>query len=281
MSGPVATVLIPAWNEAAVIGRTLQALTHDMPAGLFRIVVIANACSDDTAAVARRVAPEAVVLETPVPGKCHALNLGLERAAAGAPVVVLDADLVVGVDQLLSLIAPLRRREALAACGRMQFATEGASALVRAWARVWALNPYFARGKFGGLFALSPEGVARVFPLPHVTADDEFIRRSFAPGETAFVPYCRFVAQAPRTLAALVRTRRRSMRGTRALGRARPAGEGAGRLVRAALLRPDLWPDVAVYAAVGGWVRLLLAFERGTSAARWERDTTTRTPAKS
>jgi glycosyltransferase involved in cell wall biosynthesis len=278
MTAPVATILIPAWNEAAVIGRTLQAVTRDMPAGLFRIVVIANACTDDTAAVARRAAPDAVVLETPVPGKCHALNLGLSRAVAGAPVVVLDGDLVVGADQILALIAPLRRGAALASCGRMELATQGASALVRAWARVWALNPYFRQGKFGGLFALSPEGAERVFPLPHVTADDEFVRRSFAAGETAFVPGCRFVAQVPRTLAALVRTRRRSVRGTRALGRTRPRGEGAGVLLRAALQRPDLWPDVAVYAAVGVWVRLLLKLERGAAAPRWERDTTTRTP---
>ncbi len=74
-----ATVLIPAWNEAAVIGRTLAGLSP--AANRLRIVVIANACTDATAARARQAAPGAVVLETPVPGKCAALNLGLSHAA--------------------------------------------------------------------------------------------------------------------------------------------------------------------------------------------------------
>jgi glycosyltransferase involved in cell wall biosynthesis len=271
-----ATVLIPAWNEAAVIGRTLKGLAA--AADLLRVVVIANACTDGTAQAARQAAPGAVVLETPVPGKCAALNLGLAHAAPGLPVVVLDADLQVTAEAVLALVAPLVRGQALAACGEMTVATAGASWPVRAWARAWALNPYFARGKFGGLFALSPQGVARVFPLPAVTADDEFIRRSFAPDEIACVPACRFVAEAPRTLRALVRVRKRVMRGTRALAANRPTGEGGRAMLRTALRRPARWPDMAVFTAVALWVRLSLALEGRTPDPRWARDETTRAP---
>ncbi|QYZ69218.1 glycosyltransferase family 2 protein [Neotabrizicola shimadae] len=276
MTHPVATVLVPAWNESGVIGRTLSGLLSSPAAETLRIVVIANACTDATAAVARAAAPQALVLETPVPGKCHALNLGLAHADPRLPVVVLDADLQVGAADVLALVAPLRAGQALAACGRMDLSTEGASAPVRAWARAWARNPYFARGKFGGLFALSPMGVRRVFPLPPVTADDEHIRRSFAPDEIALASECRFIARAPRTLAALIRTRRRSLRGTRALRAARPAGEGAHPMLRAALAHPAWWPDLAVFLGVAAWVRLLLALEPRSAARRWERDTTTR-----
>ena len=209
---PLATILIPAWNEASVIGRTLAGLTAGLPRGSLRIIVIANACTDDTAKAARRAFPAALVLETPIPGKCHALNLGLTRAEPGRPVVCLDADLDVTAADVLTLIEPLGLGHA-AACGRMVVDASDASALVRAWVRAWKLNPYFARGKFGGLFALSPEGVDRVFPLPNVTGDDEWVRRAFTPGEVAFVPACRFFARAPRTLAALIQTRRRSLRG--------------------------------------------------------------------
>ncbi len=277
---PLATVLIPAWNEAAVIGRTLRGLTAGLARGQLQIVVIANACTDDTAEVARRAAPQAVVLETPVAGKCHALNLGPAQAEPGRPVVCLDADLDVTAADVLSLIAPLASGPAMAACGRMTVDASGASALVRAWVRAWALNPYFARGKFGGLFALSPEGVSRVFPLPRVTGDDEWMRRAFAPGEVAFVPSCSFTARAPRTLGALIRTRRRSLRGARAvtaMGRPAPRGEGARAMLRAALTRPARWADVAIYVTVMAMVRLQLAVERHSAATRWERDLTTRT----
>jgi glycosyltransferase involved in cell wall biosynthesis len=202
----IPTILIPAHDEAAVIGRTLRHLQVGMAPGEFRIVVVANGCSDDTAARARAAAPGATVLETPRPGKAHALNLGRLAAPAGAVLICLDADLEVTVEALRALIAPLRQGGALAACGRMDVMTDRASPAVRAFYRGWRLNPYFGRGKFGGLFALSPEGADRVFPLPPVTADDEFARRSFAPHEVAFVPGCAFAARSAASAGWLARS---------------------------------------------------------------------------
>jgi len=280
---PLATILIPAWNEGTVIGRTLIGLQDGMARGRFRIIVIANACTDDTAQAARVAAPDALVLETPVAGKCNALNLGIAHAEPGGPVVCLDADLDVSAADVLALIDPLLRGTALAACGRMQVDASLASGLVRAWVRAWRLNPYFAKGKFGGLFALSPSGVDQVFPLPALTADDEWVRRAFAPDDVAFVPGCAFIARAPRTLTALVNTRRRSLRGARgvtAMGRTAPQGEGARMMLRASLFRPRLWFAMAVYTVVTVWVRLLLASERAAKTHRWERDLTNRTPPR-
>ncbi len=276
MSAPVATILVPAHNEAAVIARTLAPFRG---ISRFRVIVIANACSDDTARRARAALPSATVLETPVAGKTHALNLGRAHARTDLSLICLDADLIVTPQALDALVAPLLKEAAQAACGRMLARTDGASALVRAYYRAWALNPYFASGKFGGLFALSPEGALRVFPLPRVTADDEWIRRSFSAGETAFVPSCTFAAQAPRSLTALCAVRRRSLRGTQEvtarLG-ARQAAGSPGGMLGAALRRPSRWPDMAVFVAVALAVRLALKFERKSRAPRWERDLTTR-----
>jgi glycosyltransferase involved in cell wall biosynthesis len=275
----LATVLIPAYNEAGVILRTLSCLQAGIAQGTFRIVVIANACTDATAEVARSAGPDVIVLETPVAGKCHAMNLGLTEALADRPVICLDADLDVSAASILQLIAPLRDGTALATCGRMAVDTTGCSVLVRAWVRAWQVNPYFARGKFGGLFALSPEGVARVFPLPQVTGDDEWVRRAFSAEEVTFVPGCSFESRAPRRIGALIRTRRRSLRGARAvsaMGRATPEQGSAKAMLRAALPRPGLWFAMLVYTAVMVWVRVLLAFERPVAAGRWERDLTTR-----
>jgi glycosyltransferase involved in cell wall biosynthesis len=271
------TILVPAWNEAAVIGRTLGRLQSEGATRFFHVIVIANACSDDTAAVARAAMPAALVIETPVPGKTHALNLGHAEALAGLPIVCLDADLSTGVADLIALTAPLRNGRALAACGTMQVDSAASSTLVRAWYRAWALNPYFAQGKFGGLFALSAKAADRLFPLPAVTADDEYLRRAIAPGQIAFVPSCRFVARAPRDLDTLLRVRQRSLRGSRALRR--PSGhDGAKGMLRTALRHPARWADVAVFIAVQMAVRLNLARETA-AAPGWERDLTTRTSA--
>ncbi len=266
-----ASVLIPAWNEAGVIAQTLTALRDPR----LHLIVIANACTDATAAVARGAAPQSLVLETARSGKTHALNLGLTHALPGLPIVCLDADLATTPEMILSLVAALD--PALAACGRMDVDASRSSMLVRAYMRGWALNPYFRNGKFGGLFALSAAGAARVFPLPEVTADDEWIRRSFAPDEMAFVAACSFTARAPRDLATLIRVRRRSLRGARAVQAAGlPADGGLKSMVKRALLRPSLWGDFAVFAAVMALVRVQLALEPCAARTAWERDTTNR-----
>lgn len=272
---PQATVLIPAWNEAGVIARTLTPLADPR----LHLIVIANGCQDATAQTARLAVPQALVLETARPGKTHALNLGMAHALPGLPVVCLDADLATTPEMVLSLVAVLDtgRAGVLAVCGRMQIDSARSSALVRAYLRAWAHNPYFAKGKFGGLFALSVKGAARVFPLPDMTADDEWVRRSFAPTDVAFVPGCSFTARAPRDLATLIRVRRRALRGARAVqaaGLHRPGGTRA--MLRAALTRPARWPDLAVYIAVMALVRAQLAVEPRSAGAVWERDTANR-----
>ena len=273
------TIVIPAHDEAPVIARTLRHLQVGMRPGEFRIVVVANGCADETAARARDAAPDATVIETRRPGKTHALNLGRMAAPAGAIVICLDADLEVTAEALRALIAPLRRGEALAACGRMDVLTDLSPPLVRAFYRGWRLNPYFGRGKFGGLFALAPDGAGRVFPIPEVTADDEFVRRSFSATEIAFVPDCVFTARAPRTLGSLLRVRQRSLRGARAVSRmGKPSPEGASviGMARRAAARPTDIPAFAVFAAVMATVRVSLALEGRRSGIRWERDLTSR-----
>ncbi len=273
------TILIPAHDEASVIGRTLKHLLIGMSPGEFRIVVIANACTDDTADIARQVAPDAIVIQTPRAGKTHALNIGRLAAPPGAPIVFLDADLDVTAESLRALIAPLLIGTSLAACGRMNILTDGCLPVVRDFYRGWRLNPYFGHGKFGGLFALSHEGAARVFPLPHVIADDEFIRRSFSKAETAFVPDCVFTARAPKRLSNLIRVRKRALRGARAIaGMGHPSPEKGSTLTmaRRALRRPSEAYPFAVFAAVTAYIRVVLAFERGRAKDRWERDMTSR-----
>ena len=272
-----ATILMPAHNEAGVIGPVLARLAPAVAAGQLRLVVIANACTDRTAEVACAACPDAIVIDTPVPGKTHALNLGLDQAAALLPVICMDADLIVTSEMLFALIAPLDR--ALAAVGRMEVDAQNASPLVRAYQRAWATNPYFARGKFGGLFALSPAAVARVFPLPAITGDDEFIRRSFAAQQVAFVPACRFTAQSPRSLRALVATRRRALRGARqvaALGLANPDTSSARIMLTHAMPSLRRLADLSVFAAVMAATRIALRFET-QSQTHWERDLTSRT----
>ncbi len=274
-----ATILIPAHNEAGIIGRTLLHMSRGLSFDDFRVVVIANACSDSTASKAKSTMPQATVLETDTPGKANALNLGYQIADPAAPVICLDADLDITAESLAALVEPIWSGRAHAACGQMDVGVCDASPMVRAYYKGWRTNPYFDRGKFGGVFAVSPDVAALIFPLPKITADDEYVRRSVPCADTAFVSTCRFKVQAPRTVSSLVRVRRRSIRGARevtSLGLSNPERGSKGALVARVLRQPQRFFPVAIYAAINAFVRLQLALERDSQSHRWERDLTTR-----
>ncbi|ATL69628.1 glycosyltransferase family 2 protein [Nocardia terpenica] len=78
------TVIIPCHNEAGALPGVLAAV----PAG-YRVIVVDNASTDDTATVAR--AAGATVVAEPVPGYGSAVHAGV-RAADTALVAVLDGD---------------------------------------------------------------------------------------------------------------------------------------------------------------------------------------------
>ena len=81
--------VIPAWNEEGNIGRVVADIPRDLCA---HIVVVDNASTDATAAVAR--AAGAVVVHQPRRGYGYACAAGVRQASAlGATIIVfLDGD---------------------------------------------------------------------------------------------------------------------------------------------------------------------------------------------
>ena len=87
-------VLIPAHNEAIGIAATIAGLQGRLPAGT-RLLVVADNCSDDTAARARAAGADAVERhDLQKRGKGYALAYGRDALAADPPdcVIVMDAD---------------------------------------------------------------------------------------------------------------------------------------------------------------------------------------------
>jgi cellulose synthase/poly-beta-1,6-N-acetylglucosamine synthase-like glycosyltransferase len=94
---PAVAILVPAHDEAAVIRQTLASLAPQVLPG-DRLVVIADNCSDETAAIARKAG--AAVLERTDAlhrAKIHALEFAVGALAGDAPEVyiVIDADCTV------------------------------------------------------------------------------------------------------------------------------------------------------------------------------------------
>lgn len=103
--------VVPAHNESLGIAATVKSLQEvDYPRELFRVVVVADNCTDDTAARARQAG--ALVLErrhAELRGKGYALAHAFERCLAeGADaVVVVDADTLVSKNLLSAFAARL------------------------------------------------------------------------------------------------------------------------------------------------------------------------------
>lgn len=110
-AAPVVTVVVPAHNEQAVLLSTLISLTtQEYPANRFRVLVIADNCSDTTAQIGRECGAgvwERVNLEER--GKGYALAWAFERLKAENDpsdfYIVVDADTEAAPNFLRQLVA--------------------------------------------------------------------------------------------------------------------------------------------------------------------------------
>ena len=184
------SVVIPAHNEEAVIGRCLNAILDGAKPGELDVVVACNGCSDATAEIARSFGNDVRVVETPTASKTAALNAG-DRAARGFPRFYVDADVLLPLESIRRTANVLEGDGILAAAPRVDFDLTRSNLLVRAFYRVWTRNPYFDSGKISsGVYAVSKEGHARLEKFPDLTADDEYVRRLFRSHERATAPDC-------------------------------------------------------------------------------------------
>lgn len=271
-------VVVPAFNEEAVIAGTLRSLLSDARPGEFDVIVVCNGCTDNTAQLARAQGRDVRVIELGKASKTAAINAGL-RSVQSERVVLLDSDIRISTAACRMLVDALDDPGTDAAIGHMEIRDDGCSRLVRSFYRVWRNHPYLSSGKFAAAFAISKRALDEIGELPDIIADDSYLQRMIPRERTAVVDGVSFVARAPRELPALIRVRSRVHRGNlqlRQMTHKLPAASNRARLgfVRATLRRPSLWPDVPVYVAVVVASRVLARKRK----SGWERDATTRQP---
>lgn len=298
------TAVIPVYNEAAVIEKTLAALlASDVP---IRVIVVDDGSSDGTGEVVkRRFGNErrVVLISQRNQGKAMALERGF--AAADGPIVVaLDGDTLFYPDTVRRLVEPFAdpRVAAVAGTAEVGNVATGISCMQaveymvqqqverRAWHVLGAL-PVVP----GAVGAWRREAVRRVggFRSDTVAEDADLAMALGRAGyRLAYAPLARARTEAPETLVDLVKQRRRWSFGVyQAMWKHRRAlverRSGAlGRLVLPALivsqlLLPLLTPFAFAAAVVALWAHnlgpalevslLLLAAEllHAAVAARW------------
>jgi len=259
------SVIIPANNEEAYIGKCLDGLLAQSCAAEVEVLLSANACVDGTVEIAESYSARFVekgwaliILDHPEGGKPAALNRADDQANCDMR-VYLDADVVMSKDLLAQLIGALDRPQATYASGALVVAP-AKSWVTRAYGRIWTKLPFMTEGVPGaGLFAVNAAGRARWGAFPQIISDDTFVRLQFTPGERIGVP-APYTWPLVKGFAGLVRVRRRQDAGVAELQSKNPEkfeNEGKPPLRPALLLQLILRDPVgfAVYAAVSIAVR--------------------------
>jgi glycosyltransferase involved in cell wall biosynthesis len=190
------TIVLPANNEEAYIADCLRALMASEPANVpVQLLVVANACTDRTVAVARSFETAATamgwtmqVVDLAEPGKLNALNVG-DDLALGDLRIYLDADVIVSPELVRMLVSELAATQAPRYASGIPRIAPARSAVTRAYARFWQQLP-FARSEAPGfgVFAMNAAGRARWGRFPAIISDDTYVRLLFAPHERKGVP---------------------------------------------------------------------------------------------
>lgn len=261
----VTTVVIPAHNEAAVLDRCLRRLPGDA-----EVIVVANGCVDETAAVAR-THKGVRVIELTQSSKSAALRAG-DAAASSFPRVYLDADITLSPGAIDALVAAVGAG-AMAAIPRRELILDRRPWTVRAYYAIHTRLPAVRDGLYGrGAIVLAEVARGRFDEFPDAMADDLFLDSVVTQGERVCVTEAVAHVEAPARLNDLVRRLVRVRAANSALRAAATGVRGSDRwswLRDVVAKRPWLLPAGLWYAAV-----TLYAARRASQASEvaWGRD---------
>ncbi|WP_460993443.1 WecB/TagA/CpsF family glycosyltransferase [Sinomonas soli] len=267
---PIGSVVIPAHNEEAVIGRTLEGLRPALESGRVEVIVACNACTDGTAEVAG--AFEGVrVIELPEPSKGRALNAA-DAVATRWPRVYLDADIELPPAALAALLAELGRGRYFAGRPGFRYDPTGCDPFVAAYYRARVRVPSNRAALWGaGCYALTEAGHRRLGRFPEDAADDYYVDALFSGDQKVILDCEPVTVRPPQTAGSLISTLHRVYRAPALAGGGTP-----GRTVRgllASVRGPLSAADAAVYATFALVGRRI---GPGSGSPSWERDESSR-----
>ena len=106
------SIIVPAYNEAAYLGRALDSLLHQDYNGRYEVIVVDNNSTDGTAAIADRYG--VTVVKESLQGVCAARQKGVD-CAKGEIIISTDADTTQPSDWLRTIDARFSESEGVVA----------------------------------------------------------------------------------------------------------------------------------------------------------------------
>lgn len=275
----MASVIVPAHNEASVIRRCLDSLVGQ--AGLDTLIVACNGCTDNTAAIVRAEYPQAICLDLATPSKVNALNEA-EKHVHSWPVFYIDADTTLSADAILTITQALAADPTtLLAAPQPVIDTRHSCWPVRQYYRLWLQLPYIREGVVATCsYVITQTGRARFHEFPAIINDDGYVRCQFGREERRNIPGAHIFITAPRDLASLVKIKTRARLGNMQLTTAKLCSKADKKPYPSILLDKLLsreWLPALVYLLIASLIRLRAAWQfRSLQTYTWEKDQSSR-----
>lgn len=278
----MATVIVPAHNEASVIEACLDSIIGQSEVD--HIIVACNGCTDDTAEIVRKKYPDIHCLDISTPSKVNALNEAEEFARELGlifPVYYIDADTRLSDNCVSKVNQYLKTNDTLLAAPTPIIDTSFSSWVVKTYYKVWTNLPYIKEGVIATCsYIITEEGRSRFEKFPDVINDDGFIRCNFWNREISNVPGAEIYIRAPKDLYSLIKIKTRARLGNMQLlasGECKVIeNKQYGSVMRSKLLSRD-WFSTIIYISIASIIRIRSKkqFKR-LKDYRWEKDLSSR-----
>ncbi len=278
----MATVIVPAHNEASVIEECLGSIVNQ--AGIDHIIVPCNGCTDNTVEIVQNKYPQVVCLDIEKPSKTNALNVAEEKAkelGVSYPIFYIDADTRLSENCIPHITQAMADGKVLLSAPTPQIDTSKSSWLVKTYYKVWINLPYIKEGVIATCsFIVSEQGRKRFDVFADVIGDDGFIRCHFKNKEIANIEGSQIYITAPRDFFSLIKIKTRARLGNMELIAKKkcPVQEAKnyGNVMKSRLFSKEFFPT-SIYIVIAFIIRIRAKMQfKKLSSYQWEKDTSSR-----
>lgn len=280
----MATIIVPAHNEASVIQRCLDSIVSQVNLDAEQtanvIIVACNGCTDNTVDIVREHYPEVICLDIEKPSKTNALNEA-EKYITTFPVYYLDADTIIDPGTIDAITKHIAKTGLLLAAPTPVINTSESSWVVKQYYKIWINLPYIKDGVIGTCsFILSEAGRKRFDKFPDIINDDGFVRCCFDSHERDNLAGTTIHIKAPKTLYSLIKIKTRARLGNMQLVAtnlcARPKQANYSGSMKDRLFSKQFVPTL-VYILIALFIRIRANKQfKQLDSYKWEKDLTSR-----
>jgi glycosyltransferase involved in cell wall biosynthesis len=278
----MATIIVPAHNESAVIADCLNSIVNQQ--GVDQVIVACNGCTDNTVGIVRERFPNVHCLDIRKPSKVNALNEAEAKAKELGmvfPVFYIDADTTLSQDAISNIVKTLEASPILLAAPTPIIDTSKSSWLVKQYYTIWTNLPYVKEGVIATCsYIITEEGRKRFDRFPDVISDDGYVRSQFRNSEISNISGAEIHIRAPKDIYSLIKIKTRARLGIMQLLKTHqyPVREAKhyGSAITRKLLSKDL-VSAAIYILIALIIRIRSSFQlRRISQYQWEKDASSR-----